>query len=106
MAFIDEFKDLLKETVTISPWVSQDAYGAVTYGMPVSYKARIGHSNKIFRGAEGQEIVAQAKVWLGATNVVSTKDRITMPDGTTPPIISTERFFDESGPSHTVLYLG
>ena len=105
MALDVEFLDMLTETVAIKPWSSQDEYTEPTYGTSVNYKARVSGKRTLVRNAEGQEVVSTHAVYLGQYLAASTKDEITLPDGTKPPVLSVKQSPDDAGGYATVLYL-
>ena len=105
MALDVEFLDMLTETVAIKPWSSQDEYSEPTYGTSVNYKARVSGKRTLVRNAEGQEVVSTHAVYLGQYLAASTKDEITLPDGTKPPILSVKQSPDDAGGYATVLYV-
>lgn len=100
-----EFLDMMTETVGIKPWASQDEYTEPTYGASVNYKARVSGKRTMVRNAEGQEVVSSKSVYLGQYLDVTTKAQITLPDTTTPPILSVKQSPDDAGGYATVLYL-
>lgn len=104
MPFVDDFLDMLVSEITYAPFVSRDAYGEPTFGSPVTYEARVIRKHKMVRNVEGQQVISTAHIWVGGIPFVSPQDKITLDDGTHPPIIAIERFEDEIGPSHTVVY--
>ena len=103
---ISDWADLMKERVTIAPFVSRDSYGVPTYGSGVSYKCRIGHSSKWVRKSDGSIVVASAAVWIEGSPEITPQAKLTLPNGSTPPIISVDRFFDDRGAHHVKIYLG
>ena len=105
MALDTEFLDMLTETVAIKPWSSQDEYTEPTYGTSVDYKARVSGKRTLVRNADGQEVVSSKSVYLGQYLDVTTKAQITLPDATTPPILSVKQSPDDAGGYATVLYL-
>lgn len=104
MAFIDDFSDLFTGTATHKALSSRDQYGAPTYGAGTAYSGRLVKRNKLVRDAAGQEKVSSAHFWLQGSPDVSPEDEVTLSDGSTPSILSVERFQDEDGASHTKLY--
>lgn len=101
---------MLSQSITVTPWASQDGYGKATYGAAVSYRAQVVHAQKMVRRDDGQEVLATTQVILAGQPSISTKDRITLPAAFTPnqpPLLAVESFPDERGAGYaTVLYLG
>ena len=89
---------MLTSTITVEPWSSQDVYGQITYGTAVSMVARISKAPKLVRADDGREVVAGSTAWVDPASVVIwARDRVTLPDGTTPTVLSVERVPDERG---------
>lgn len=103
---VADWADLTASSVTHAAAVSQGRYGSYEYGAGTSYAARISTRPRRLRRGDGQEVQLSAVVWLESSVNVKVEDRLTMPDGTTPPIVAVERVFDEVGAHHTKLYLG
>lgn len=98
---------LMPHTVTVAPWVSQNAYGEASYGSAVSYTARIQGKMQMIRDATGVERVSTVTVYVATTASIGPKDKLTLPSGWTPAspsIIAIQRVSDESGDHHTVIY--
>ena len=101
------FEDLLRSTITVEPRTGQDGYGMPTYGTAVTVAARIVYRPKMVRSTEGKEVVSGVTAWVTSQLVtVAATDRITLPDATTPRILSVERVPDEAGTVYTKIYFG
>lgn len=100
------FLALMPHTVTISTRASHNNYGEPSYGSGTSYRARVLNAPAFKRGAGGETVEIQTTVWVASTGTISVDDRITLPDGTTPPIVLVERVPDEDGTHHHKLGLG
>lgn len=103
---LNDFTHMMPHTVTHSPVLSRDAYGKITYGSATSYTARVVYKNKQVRSSTGELVMAEGIVWLAGVVSVSGDDKITLPDGSTPQIISVERYADDGGDRFTKLYFG
>lgn len=104
-----EWLDMMGSTITIEPWVSQSVSGVPTFGAAVSYPCHIQMKNHYVISWEGREVMARGKVFLATTDLISVKDRVTMPAGTVPlqpPLMAVNRQDDETGSHHTVLEIG
>jgi hypothetical protein len=101
---ISDFSDMMIDTVTHEEFANRDAYGVKSYGSAASYSARVVYKNKLVRNADGNEVLATGMVWFLGTPNVDTEDRITLPDGSTPKILSVDRFPDGDGLHHTKVY--
>lgn len=77
----------LKQTVTIEPWTGNNG-DANTYGSGAAKACLIRQTSRKERSG-GDEIVIQSTViTLDGSVTVTAKDRITLPDGTKPVILS------------------
>lgn len=106
MAIDPDLKRLMTETVTIKAPSSRDQYNAITFGTGTDYTCRIAQTNKIVRDAMGHEKVARHKVWLAEYVTATPEYQVTLPDGTTPPIVAVEQYPDDNGNYLTCLLLG
>jgi hypothetical protein len=100
---VSDFADLLQSTITHEPFSSRDQYGVVTYGTAVSYKARVSYTNKRVRSrVTGDDVISTAQAWINGNPTLNVDDRITLPDGSQPIIVSWDQPFDETGSAHHV----
>jgi hypothetical protein len=99
----------LQTTVTHRAWTGQDGYGKPTFASPVTRSAVVELTQALskpvlVRTSTGQEKAARAKVLFltpiaangasGRTEPIDPRDEITLPDGTTGPILSIEGTVD------------
>lgn len=101
-----ELRELFPHTVTVEPFSTNNAYGEASYGTGVEYLARTETKTRFFRRADGSEVVSVAVTYLADAPTVSTKDRITLPDSTQPPIVAVESMPDEVGTYYTAVFTG
>lgn len=103
---IEEWDDMMPDTITIEPFISRDAFGSSTYGAAVSYQARVQGKNKIIRTRDNVQAVSTIQVYIDSVPAVSPDDRVTLPSRfspTQPPILSVQPVGDEAGPHHQVI---
>lgn len=92
----------LNQTVTLEPFSSDDGYGEKSYGEAATVSARVDYkqtevrSDKV-RIKRGETHISTAQVMLEGDQSVSLNDRITLPDGTKPPILAITKTPDVSG---------
>src|SRR6267142_1415595 len=87
----------LQTTVTHEAFVSQAGDGTVTFAAAVTRPALVVKKQRMVRTSSGEMTQSQASVtFLDPSVSVDTKDRITLPDGTTGPILNTEGYIDSS----------
>jgi hypothetical protein len=98
---------LMPHTITLAPYVSQNAYGESTWGAAVSYQARVQGKMKMIRDFTGVERVSTVTCYVATTEAISPKDKLTLPSSfvpQTPLILAVERQADEHGDHHVVIY--
>ena len=109
MTFTDDLLTLMPSTVTHAGFVgmSTDGYATTTYSTATTaYRARVVTDQRNVRSFDGIEETAMTTVWVASTSTFSALDQFTLPDGTTPPLLSVETFRDESGVTHSKLGFG
>jgi hypothetical protein len=99
----------LQTTVAHERWSGTNSYGKPTYLTAVDRLAIIEKKQKRVAGPNGTEIVAHARVQFLAPipdatlygveltnrrNPIDPRDRFTLPDGTTCPVVDIEGVFD------------
>ena len=77
----------LKQSVTIEPWTGNNG-DANTYGSGAAYACRIVQTSKKQMTDKGEVVVQSTLIVLNGTVTVTAKDRITLPDGSKPVILS------------------
>lgn len=95
-----DFLAWFKQTVTIEPFIGVNAYAEPQYGVPVQYSAFVQRKTKLVRDRTGREVVSTAQVYLDGTVNIGVQDRITLPDGSQPIVLSVEVLPDETGAIH------
>jgi len=101
---------MLGQEVVIEPYTGSDSFGAPVYGPGASYPARVVGEVKMVRSPTGEEVVSSTKVTIpgppDGPEAVDPRSRITLPDGSTPPILAAPSYPDEYGDiDHIVLRL-
>lgn len=116
MAFIDEFAELLNDSITHNPINAtnpRDVHGAPNYDSGLSYAARVLKESKLVRDQNGDQVLSSYHVWIGSsddTNLeappnVDPRDEIVLSDGKRPTILAVEQFQDDTSViSHTKVY--
>ena len=80
-----------------------DEHGQPTYGTATTIKCRISYKQKMVRTVTGEERVSNATIYCEGDPGIDPKDRVIMPDGSTPPILKAGTFKDETGSAHQEL---
>jgi hypothetical protein len=87
----------LNQTVTLEPFSSDDGYGEKSYVEAATVSARVDYKQTEVRSDRGETHISTAQVMLEGDQSVSLNDRITLPDGTKPPILAITKTPDVSG---------
>jgi hypothetical protein len=103
---VADFLDFMPVTVSHAALASRDGYGKPTFGTATSYSARVLNRHVLVKDRQGREVIARTVVWLAGTPTIDPEDRVTLADGTTPPILAVEKYPDEAGAHHVKLFLG
>jgi len=109
MAWTDAFADMLPQTLTHAAWagMSTDGYATTTYSTDTtSYACRVTSKQRMVRNFDGEEEMAATTVSVASTSTFSALDKFTLPDTSTPILLSVETFRDENGVTHSTLGLG
>lgn len=97
---VSDFADVLLQTVTLAALSSTSGYGKPSFAAGTEYKARVVYKTQSIKNADGQDVMAHGVVWMKGSPVVAPEDQITLPDGSTPVILSLDRYADETGGYH------
>lgn len=103
---IDEWHDMMPDTVSVEPFSGVDQYGAYSYGTAVSYRARAQGRMRMITDVNGEQRMSQVTVYISGTGI-GPQDRLTLParfSPTQPSILSVQPVSDEHGTHHTVIY--
>lgn len=108
MTLPKDFAEMMLQTIILSPQSAVDKYGKQTFGTGVSYKCRLMTSQRITRDAQGREIIeaGRAIIYGVLAATPSPHDRIQLPDGSTPKVVSVSKVQDEDGDHHSVIGYG
>ena len=111
MPFINEFLDLLKDTIQYLPFTGTDEYSAPMFGTPVTYPARINKNNARVVDANGQIVTSSAQAMVGGfpsidglNTSINPNDRWILSDGSIPSVLSVKTSQDDEGLSHVKLF--
>lgn len=96
---------LCPHTVSIQNRTGLDAYSKPTHAAAVEYDCLIEYKPRMVRTAGGQEKVSSAAVYLTSAPGTTTDDKITLPDGTTPQILSVGKWADTRGDYFECIYV-
>lgn len=102
---VEVFRDMMVQFIEWEPRTGLDQYGDAVYGSAVTVRCRVVEKQRMTRNVSGQEMVSTTTIYVLGTPGIDMEDRITLPDGTQPPILNVRMFPDENGPHHEEVYL-
>lgn len=106
MAVDPDIAAMMNDSVTLAAPTGTSRAGEKTYGAGTAYPCQVSGSKKQFRTAAGQNMVGVRQVIFDRVVTVTPEYKITLPDGSTPPIAETEIVPGEDGEEFTVVYTG
>lgn len=107
MSLDSPLAELMVDTVTIAAVSTKDAYGKRAWSSPTTFTGcRVQQGDHKILDSLGQEKVANGRVYLANAPTVTLNDKLTLPDGSSPPILAISRLRDERGAHHTILHFG
>lgn len=108
MAIPNDFLEMMLQTVTVAAQTGLDNYGKPSYSAsPDAYRCRIIWQERIRRDAQGRELVEAGRAILTQSAAsVTPVHKLTLPDGSTPKIVSVETIQDEDGNHHSAISFG
>jgi hypothetical protein len=96
---------MLTDTVTVAPHQADNEYGVPTFGPGVDLPARVVRKRKQVLTAAGEQAVSESIAYVAPGSVViEERDRVTLPDGRQPEILSLEDFKDDDGEHVVTIY--
>lgn len=98
-----DWLDMMPTTATFANPSTFDVYGKPSVGTTVSFKCHISQNQKQTFTPEGVVVLQGGSLQMDAVYAVDQKAKLTLPDGSTPKILSVKTFYDENGPHHTTL---
>lgn len=99
--------EIMVDTITIAGVATRDAYGKRTWSSATTVThCRVQTGAHKVTDTEGTEVIASGKVYVPGSPTLTLYDKVTLPDGTQPPIITVDRVGDEIGSNHTVIHYG
>jgi hypothetical protein len=95
-------------SVTIAPCTGEDRYGKKTFGEAVEVPAILSFMEKNIKDFRGNTFLSSSWVAVPPDTVVSNKDQVVLPDGSTAYIGSIAKIYDEEAQDflYTEIYIG
>ena len=112
MSMDDVFQELMTQTCTITPFASKNEFGDNTSTSAVTYPCRQEVKQHLVVNAQGQEVVARSRIFVGRSSAgalpttITPDDLFTDPDSNTPPVISVDIYPANSNAEHVVIHTG
>ena len=118
VALADSLTGSLQATVTHEAWIGSDEFGKASFATGVGRPAIVERRNRERQMSDGRTILTTAKITFlrpipanGATGrkePIDSRDRLTLPDGSTDPVADVEALVDpDTGRGYyAVVYLG
>ena len=108
MAIEADYLLLMPDTVTVTPSTGNDAFGKRTFvgAVPVTFRARVQMKRTILKDAAGKELVSTGRAYLYGISTATIYDKITLPDASTPIILTINTDSDGVNPHHTTIFFG
>lgn len=102
------FPMIYTRSVIIEQFVSEDKFGARTFGEAVTVPAILTYLVKDIKDFRGNTFIADAWIAVPPGTDITEKSRVTLPDGNTPFIGSISRIYDEEAMDYlyTEIYIG
>lgn len=101
-----DMKKMLTQSVTIEAFLERDDYGTPSYSPPIATPCRIQRKILVVRSLQGKDVNSSTQLYFDETVVITSNDRVTLPDEDQPPIISVTTRYDETGIiDHLLVYL-
>lgn len=102
-----DFLQLMPHTITKNAYSSIDGYGKATFSTGLtSYRGLLTYENKLVKAMDGKEKMSSANVILNCTGTINPDDKLNLPNGTSPPILSITSYSDNIGTHNTQVYFG
>lgn len=118
IALADSLTADLQDEVVHEAWIGQDFDGGAIYAVGVTRAAVVERKQRLIKTTDGREVMSTHYVGFlrpiapnGATGrqePVDPRDRITLSNGSTGPIVSLDGFMDRAfdRPMYTQVFLG
>jgi len=94
----DKFTENVQPVIKLEQWIGQDKFGKITYAAPTFPRCVIDSRQRMIVSTSGQMITVMSTLTfttlpvsngaIGRREPIDTRDKITLPDGFTGPIIS------------------
>jgi hypothetical protein len=103
---------LFTQTLTVNAISARNLYGDPAYSTTATtYPCRVDGFQHLVKAGDGRDVIARTVAYVGTTSTGGTpsiglQDKVTLPDGTIPKILSIDTFRDLSGLNHQAVHCG
>lgn len=102
MAIDKQLSGFMPHTVTIAPYTAKNNYGEDTYTTTRTASAYVEPSQNVLLGTQINEELRSKQAYIADTSI-TIRDKITLPDGSTPEISSIAVHDEVLGLEHTIV---
>jgi hypothetical protein len=102
MALDKQLSSFMPHTVTIAPYSAKNNYGEETYGATRTASAYVEPDTQVVSSSTIDEETRSKTAYIADTSI-TLRDRITLPDGSTPEIASVATHTYVVGLEHTMV---
>lgn len=110
MAFIDDFADMLTDTLSVQPGHNNEWGEFIPSGAVLTVPCRVESANRLYRNSAGREVISTAQAYCGGIfGLTVDQHRYALPSDAVPAgrnrvAIAVFPEHDEGGPSYEVVY--
>ena len=95
---MDGITDLMPHTIRVSKLTSTDRYGKPSFGSWTPVRCLIAAEQRLVRATDGQQVLTSSVAYCySPTFAITVRDKVELPDGTTPPLLNVSTDSDEKG---------
>ena len=110
MTFIDDFEDLLTDSISVQPGTNNEFGEFVPSGAVFAVPCRVEAVNRLYRNSAGREVISTAQAYCGGLfGLTVDLHRYALPSDAVPSgrsrvAVAVHLEHDETGPSYEVVY--
>ena len=96
-----QWLDMMPTTATYANPSGLDVYGKPTAGTVVTFKCHISRNQRQVFSPDGVVVLEGGTIQMDDVYDINEQAILTLPDGSTPKILSVRTYYDENGAHHT-----
>ena len=105
MGLDQDFLALMPLTISVQHEADVNEYNEQVWSAPTTYRARLEPTRRFLRRPDGTERLVSARLIVDAQGSLRESDKVTLPDGTHPLVVSCTTEYDENGIHHQTYML-